>query len=167
MPNVWKTQYDLVHKAPPDVQYLQDALEKIEVAFPLGRGNGSSKNNGKNKMTSMTDKIRKKKIHTAKHEKHSAKSCALCKKYWGTHKTHSTNDCEKYDHQGNLKKGFAGKKDTLPSTNKSYTQLFAETEKPKASCKKLKKAPKKNAKKNKKCKYADSSDSDSSDSDSE
>ena len=79
MPNAWKMQYDLVHKAPQDVQYLQDALEKIEVAFPLGRGNGSSKNNGKNKMTSMTDKICKKKIHTAKHEKHSAKSCALCK----------------------------------------------------------------------------------------
>jgi hypothetical protein len=64
-----------------------------------------------------------------------------------------------------LKKGFAGKKDTPPSANKSYAQLFAETEKLKASCKKLKKALKKNAKKNRKRKYADSSDSDSSDSD--
>jgi hypothetical protein len=45
----WQKQYYLVHKAPRDVQYLQDALEKIEVAFPLGRGNGSSKNNGKGK----------------------------------------------------------------------------------------------------------------------
>jgi hypothetical protein len=34
------------HKAPPDIKYLQDALEKIEVAFPLGNQNGSSKNNG-------------------------------------------------------------------------------------------------------------------------
>jgi hypothetical protein len=53
-------------------------------------------------------------------------------------------------------------------TNKPYAQLFAETEKLKASCKKLKKALKKNAnKRNKKRKYADSSDSDSSYSDSE
>jgi hypothetical protein len=66
-----------------------------------------------------------------------------------------------------LKKGFAGKKDNPPGTNKSYAQLFAETEKLKVSCKKLKKALKKNAKKNKKPKYADISDRDSSDSDSE
>jgi hypothetical protein len=162
MPNNWRTQYDLVHKAPQDVQYLQDALEKIEVAFPLGRGNGSAKNNGKgNKMTTMSDKIPKKKSRAVKHERPSAKSCALCKKHGGTHKTHNTGDCKKYDHQGNLKKSFAGKKDTPPGTNKSYAQLFAETEKLNASRKKLKKALKKNAKKNKKSKYADSSDSDS------
>jgi hypothetical protein len=118
-------------------------------------------------MTTMTNKIPKKKSHPAKHEKPSAKSCALCKKHGGAHKTHNTGDCKKYDHQGNLKKGFAGKRDTPPGTNKSYAQLFAETEKLKASRKKLKKALKKNAKKNKKRKYADSSDSDSSDSDSE
>jgi hypothetical protein len=39
-----------------------------------------------------------------------------------------------------LKKGFAGKKDTPPGANKSYAQLFAKTEKLKASRKKLKKA---------------------------
>jgi hypothetical protein len=27
MPNSWSTQYDLIHKAPRDVQYLQDALK--------------------------------------------------------------------------------------------------------------------------------------------
>jgi hypothetical protein len=47
MPHCWKTQYDLGHNAPPNVEYLQDALEKIEVAFPLGGQNGSSKNNVK------------------------------------------------------------------------------------------------------------------------
>ena len=61
MPHKWQTQYDLGHKAPPNVEYLQDALEKIEVAFPLTGGNGSSKNSGKNgKMTTMSDKIPKK-----------------------------------------------------------------------------------------------------------
>jgi hypothetical protein len=118
-------------------------------------------------MTTMSDKIPKKKSQAAKHEKPSVRSCALCKKHGGTHKTHNTSNCKKYDHQGNLKKGFTGKRDTPPGTNKSYAQLFAETEKLKASRKKLKKALKKNAKKNKKRKYADSSDSDSSDSDSE
>jgi len=34
MPKTWKQQYQLGHKAPPNVEYLQDALEKIEVAFP-------------------------------------------------------------------------------------------------------------------------------------
>jgi hypothetical protein len=139
MPYSWRTQYDLGHKAPQDVEYLQDALEKIKAAFPLGRGNGSSKNNAKGgKMSSMTDKIPKKKSHAVKHEKPPAKSCALCKKYGGPHNTHNTSDCKKYDHQGNLKKGFKGKKDTPPGTNKSYAQLFAETEKLKASRKKLK-----------------------------
>ena len=99
--------------------------------------------------------------------KPSTKSCVLCKKYGGAHKTHNTGDCKKYNHQGNLKKGFAGRGDTLPGTHKSYAQLFAEMEKLKVSCRKLKKALKKSAKKNKKRKYADSSDSDSSDSDSE
>jgi hypothetical protein len=118
-------------------------------------------------MTAMSDKIPKKKSHAAKHERPSGKSCALCKKHVVAHKTHNTGDCKKYDHQGKLKKGFAGKQDTPPGSKKSYAQLFAETEKLKASSKKLKKALKKNAKKNKKRKYADSSDSDSSDSGSE
>ena len=91
----------------------------------------------------------------------------MCKKHGGADKTHNTGDCKKYDHQGNLKRSFARKRDNPPCTNKSYTQLFAETEKLKASCKKLKKALKKNTKRNKKHKYADSSDSDSSDSNSE
>jgi hypothetical protein len=83
MPNNWRTQYDLVHKAPRDVQYLQDALEKIKVAFPLGRGNGSFKNIGKgNKMTTMADKIPKKKSHVARHERLSAKSW-LCARGMG------------------------------------------------------------------------------------
>jgi hypothetical protein len=174
MPGPWQKQYDLVHKAPRDIQYLQDALEKIEVAFPLGKGNGSSKNNGVgNKMTKMSDKIPKKKSHAAKHEKPSVnwhptvKSCVLCKKHGGAHKTHNTSDCKRYDQKGNLKKSFAGKRDTPPGTNKSYAQLLAETEKLKAKSKKFKKALKKHAKYNKKRKYADSSDSDSSYSDSE
>ena len=58
----WQTQYDLGHKAPPTVEYLQNAMEKIEVAFPLQNANGSPKNSGKpGKMSSLNDKIPKKK----------------------------------------------------------------------------------------------------------
>eukprot|EP00956_Cyclotella_meneghiniana_P010185 scaffold14066_cov40-Cyclotella_meneghiniana.AAC.2 len=58
----WQTQYDLGHKAPPTVDYLQNAMEKIEVAFPLQNANGSSKNGGKpGKMSSLNDKMPKKK----------------------------------------------------------------------------------------------------------
>jgi hypothetical protein len=117
----------------------------------------------------MSDKIPKKKSHSAKHGT-PAKSCALCKKYGGASDTHNTGDCKKYDHQGNLKKGFKGRKDfsktsTPPGANKSYAQLYAQAEKLKASNKKFKKALKKSSKKQKKRKYAESSDSDSSDSD--
>ena len=174
MPHKWQTQYNLGHKAPATVQYLQDAMEKIEVAFPLREGNGTPKNKVSfSKMTKMTDKIPKKKSHAAKHEKPaSAKSCALCSKYGGAHKTHNTQECKKYDQQGNLKKGFKGRKDfsttsTPPGASKSYAQLYAETKKLKSSNKKFKRALKKSKKHSKKRKYASSSESDSSDSDSE
>ena len=117
-------------------------------------------------MSSMTDTIPKKKSQAVKHEK-PAKACALCKKYGGASSSHNTSNCKKWDAKGNLKKGFKGRVDseTPPGTHKSYAKLFAETEKLKASKKKLKKALKKSAKKGKKRKYADGSDSESSDSD--
>jgi hypothetical protein len=170
MPHRWQTQWNLGHKAPANPGYLLDNMEKIELAIPLRNDRGSSKNKVSfSKMTKMTDKIPKKKSQAAKHEKASVKSCALCKKYGGASNTHHTGDCKKYDHQGNLKKGFKGKRDssTPPGVNKSYAQLYAEAQKLKATTKKLKKHLKKNASKKKKRKYYESSDSDSSDSDSE
>ena len=172
MPHRWQTQYNMGHKAPANSGYLLDAMEKIELAIPLRNDRGSSKNKVSfSKMTKMTDKIPKKKSQAAKHEKASAKSCALCKKYGGASGTHNTGECKKYDHQGNLKKGFKGRKDfstnTPPGTNKSYAQLYAETKKLKSSNKKFKRALKKSSKKHKKRKYASSSESESSDSDSD
>ena len=61
MPHKWVTQYNLGHKAPPNTAYLQNALKKIEQAFPLGGGNGGAKHNASgNQMSSMKDKIPKK-----------------------------------------------------------------------------------------------------------
>jgi hypothetical protein len=160
----------LGYKAPRDAGYLLDATEKIELAFRLCGEQGSSKNKvWFSKMTKMSDRIPKKKSQAVKHGT-PVKSCALCKKYGGAANIHNTGDCKKYDHQGNLKKGFKGRKDfskisTPPGASKSYVQFYAQTEKLKASNKKFKKALKKSPKKQKKHKYAESSDSDSSDSD--
>ena len=41
MPHRWQTQYNLGHKAPRDAGYLLDAMEKIELAFPLRGEQGS------------------------------------------------------------------------------------------------------------------------------
>ena len=61
MPKTWNQQYHLGHKAPPNVEYLQDALEKIEEAFPVD-GSGMQRNNGHQKtMAAITDRIPKKK----------------------------------------------------------------------------------------------------------
>ena len=43
MPKSWKQQYYLGHKAPTSVEYLLDALEKIEVAFPQENSLGAKK----------------------------------------------------------------------------------------------------------------------------
>jgi len=164
MPKAWKQQYHLGHKAPVSVEYLQDALEKIEVAFPLGdsRGNNNGTAPGKNKMTSLADKIPKSKSKGVKFERGAgkpAKLCTLCKKFGGAHTTHNSNDCRKWDKGGNIKKGFKGRvrNEPPPGTNVSYAQLMAENSKLKASRKKAKKALKKASKKRK---HAESSDSD-------
>jgi hypothetical protein len=65
MPKTWKQQYHLGHKAPPNEEYLQDALEKIEVAFPVD-GSGMQRNNAhRKKLTAMTDRIPKKKLQNS------------------------------------------------------------------------------------------------------
>ena len=48
MPKMCKQQNHLGHKTPPNMEYLQDALEKIKVAFPVD-GSGMQRNNGHQK----------------------------------------------------------------------------------------------------------------------
>jgi len=175
MPKLWKQQYHLGHKAPTSVEYLQEALEKIEVAFPLGDsgGNKNNTNPSKNKMTSLSDKIPKSKSRGVKFERGATKTpkfCSNCKKFGGAHTTHDTKDCNKWDKVGNLKSNFKGtvrrseRSETPPGVNLSYAQLHAENSKLKKSLSKAKKGQKKSSKKKKrKHEYSDSSDdSDSS-----
>ncbi len=62
-----------------------------------GKMNPSKSN--KRKMVLPNKPIPKKVCKVAKH-------CALCKKHGGTHATHDTSDCRKYDKDRKLKKGF-------------------------------------------------------------
>jgi len=169
MPKTWKQH--LGHKAPPNVEYLQDALEKIEVAFPVD-GSRMLWNNGHQKkmMTAMTDRIPKKKSQNSvkfslgnSRSDRLIKSCTYCKKYGGAHNTHNTNECKKWDQNGTLKKTFKSKarsnSETPPGVGKSYAQLYAENKKLKANQKKSKRALKKAHKNKKKRKYESDSDS--------
>jgi hypothetical protein len=85
-----------------------------------------------------------------------AKNCDLCKEHGGTHTTHNTSECRKYEKDGTEKSSFCaakkGGKRNYPS-NQNFAQLTKKIEK-------LEKALKKSGKKGKKCRYEDS-DSDS------
>jgi hypothetical protein len=169
MPKMWKQQNHLGHKAPPNVGYLQDALEKIEVAFPVD-GYGMQRNNGHQKrMTPMTDRIHKKKSQNSvkftlgnPRSDKPTKLCAYCKKYRGVHNTHNTNECKKWDQHGGLKKTFKSKarsnSETPPGVSKSYARFHAENKRLKAN-KKIQKGHQKAHKIRKKRKYESDSDS--------
>ena len=167
MPKAWKQQYHLGHKAPVSVEYLQDALEKIEVAFPQDTSGGNRNiAQVKNKMTSMSDKIPKSKSHRVKYEKaqrvSTPKHCALCQKFGGAHTTHNSHECRKWDKVGNLKKDFKNQSKVIreapPGARLDYAQLYNENLKLKASRKRAKKALKRASKR--KHSKVESSDSD-------
>jgi hypothetical protein len=52
------------------------------------------------------------------------KSCELCKKYGGTHTTHATKDCRKYEKDGTVKANFHAAKKAGKKPNPAK-QLFA------------------------------------------
>ncbi len=54
------------------------------------KGKANSGDSNKRKMVSFNEPIPKNVRKVAKH-------CALCKKHGGTHATHNTSDCHKYD----------------------------------------------------------------------
>ena len=140
-PGTWQAQYELKAEAVPQcICDLLDDLEKIKKAFPTERDQSAKKgkaNPGKSskmKMASFNKPIPKKIRKTAKH-------CALCKKHGGTHATHNTSDCCKYDKDGKLKKGFGkgqhGKTALDKKTARAFAQLSAKVEKLKKANKKL------------------------------
>ena len=93
----------------------------LQAAQQEGKPNPS--NSKKHKMVSFSDPIPKKNCHDAMH-------CISCKKHWGTHTTHNTSGCHKYEKDGTHKNRFGkGPRDSICADEKStnsYAQLSAK-----------------------------------------
>jgi hypothetical protein len=157
-PLAWQDQYNLNKKGmmPLNMRTLLTLLEAIEHVCTHEKGKPEEKekssfNGKKGKTRPGTDPTVRfpKKAQFAKH-------CNLCKKHGGTHTTHNTGECHRYEKDGTAKTSFCaakkGGKISFP-TNQNFAQLTGKIEK-------LEKALKKSGKKSKKRRYEDS-DSDS------
>jgi hypothetical protein len=152
-PLQWQDQYTLHKRGMTlfDMHLLLTSLEAIEHICTHEKTSAQSEkasNKGKkgNKRPGTEPMARvPKKACTKKH-------CNLCKKNGGTHTTHNTKDCCKYDKHRKEKADFCtakkgGKKPNL--ARQIFTQLSKKLDK-------LKKALKKSSLKSKKCHYKDS-----------
>lgn len=166
-PAKWQTQYDLTEKTTPvNTRALLFILEKIENNAELEAKPPSAIKpkgaEGKRKMESIDSHIPKK----AKQVGFSEKHCALCKKHGGSHKSHNTRDCRKYNADGTPTKrnGGAGsaRKNGQYDKNRSNTRDCEGANYAQIIRKEVKKAFRKQSHKCKKRRANDSeSDSDS------
>ncbi len=150
----WQDQYNLQEKGmtPMDMHSLQASLEAIEHIFthektqaPSGEKASHKNKAGAKQPSNGATKQAHKKIHFKK-------SCELCKKHGGTHTTHATKDCCKYEKNGTAKADFwvakkAGKKPN--PAKQSFGQLSKKLDR-------LEKILKKASQKSKKCRRDDS-----------
>ncbi len=154
-PLPWQDQYNMNEKGmtPMDMRLLLTLLEAIECVCTPEKGKPDeksekpsfkSKKGKKRPGTSSTVGVPKK----VRFEKH----CNLCKKHGGTHTTHNTGECRKYEKDGTEKSSFCaakkGGKRRYP-TKQNFAQLTKKIEK-------LEKVLKKSGKKGKKRRYEDS-----------
>ncbi len=157
-PNTWQDQFNLHEKGlnPMDMRLLLQCLEAIERVCTQERANAqstekaSTKNKKRNKRpgTKSSDK-NPKKDRTEKH-------CDLCKKHGGTYTMHNTQECHRYEKNGNKKYGFRATKKGARKPNptkQSFAQLCEKMDK-------LEKAIKKQDAKRKK-RHRSNTDSDS------
>jgi hypothetical protein len=159
-PLIWQDQYSLNKKGvmSMDMRLLLTSLEAIECVCTYEKGKSdnfdkSNKSSNKGKKgkkcpgTNSTVRVPKK-VRFEKFEKH----CELCKKHGGTHTTHNTSDCCRFEKDETEKSSFrAAKKGGYKSNpvNQNFAQLTKKIDK-------LEKALKKSGKKGKKRHYEDS-----------
>jgi hypothetical protein len=139
-PLMWQDQYNLNKKSitPMDMRLLLTSLEAIErvCTYKKGKSNNfeksdKSSNKGENRKkcpgTNSTVRVPKK-VHFEKFEKHYE----LCKKHGGTHTTHNTRDCRRYEKDVTEKSSFCaakkGGKKTYP-VNQNFAQLTKKIDK--------------------------------------
>ena len=109
----WQDQYEHSEATVPQSdRELLEALKLIEKSYPANKIADRPKNSAKltdsskRKMVSFDERIPKK--------HHRGKHCSLCKKHGGTHITHNTQDCRKYESNGTMKKNSVGRKPMDP-----------------------------------------------------
>jgi len=126
-PYTWQDQYNLHEKggAPTDMRSLLQSLEAIERVCGQEGSNKSnpshdekalhSEKKGTKRPGTESPRVPKK----ARTEKH----CDLCKKHGGTHTTHNTRDCRRFEKDGTEKADFraAKKGRKKPSPTKSLS----------------------------------------------
>ncbi len=156
-PLPWQDQYNMNEKGmtPMDMRLLLTSLEAIECVCTYEKGkletfkkSDKSSNKGekgkKRPGTNSTVQVPKKVC--------SEKHCNLCKKHGGTHTTHNTCECHRFEKDGKEKSSFRtakkGRYNWNP-VNQNFTQLTNKINK-------LEKAWKKSGKKGKKRRYKDS-----------
>jgi hypothetical protein len=103
----WQDQYNLTQDSlPQSVRKLLGVLENVEkvvvnstakekAAKESAMKSAGKRDKGKRRGTNSNDTRVPKKTRVEK-------SCALCQKYGGTHTTHNTGDCRKYNKDGTL-----------------------------------------------------------------
>jgi hypothetical protein len=148
-PLQWQDQYNMNEKGmtPMDMRLLLTLLEAIERLCTYEKGKSDSFEKS-DKSSNKGKKGKKRPGTDICFEKH----CDLCKKHGGTHTTHNTCDCHRFEKDGKEKSSFHdAKKGRYKSNpvNQNFAQLTGKIEK-------LEKAMKKSGKKGQKFRYEDS-----------
>jgi hypothetical protein len=141
-PHQWQDQYNLQEKGmtPMDMPSLQASLKAIErvcapekTHAPSGEKASYKNKVGAKQPSNGATKQDHKKVHFEK-------SCKMCKKHGGTHTTHATKDCRKYEKDRTVKTNFrsAKKADVKPNPAKqSFAQLSKKLDKLEKTLKKV------------------------------
>jgi hypothetical protein len=107
-PHTWQDQFNLHEKGlnPMDMRSLLQRLEAIERVCTQERSNAQSTKKASTKNEKGNKRPGKESTYNIPKKACSEKHCNLCKKHRGTHTTHNTQDCCRYEKNGNEKSNF-------------------------------------------------------------
>ncbi len=129
-PHQWQDQYNLQEKGmtPMDMHSLQASLEAIERVCTHEKAHAPSGKKASHKHKAGAKRPSNGATKQAHKKVHFKKSCKLCKKFGGTHTTHATKDCRKYEKDKMVKADFCAAKKAGKKPNPAK-QLFAQLSK--------------------------------------
>ncbi len=155
--HTWQDQFNLHEKGlnPINMHLLLQCLKVIECICTQERSNAQSTEKASTKNEKGYKRPGMESTYKTPKKACSEKHCDLCKKYGGAHTMHNTQDCHRYEKNGNEKSDFRATKKGARKPNptkQSFVQLCKKMDK-------LKKAIKKqDAKKKKDCRSDTDSD---------